>query len=89
MIGLEFIMETYNTNANRLAEELQISRHTIYDWLKGRRKIPAKRLKQLSEYFKLPKEYFQKELTQQDKLNIYKLIIEKELGIEIEILIKN
>lgn len=89
MIGLEFIMETYNTNANRLAEELQVSRHTIYDWLKGRRKIPTKRLKQLSEYFELPEEYFQKELTQQDKLNIYKLIIEKELGIEIEISIKN
>lgn len=78
MIGLEFIMETYNTNANRLAEELQISRHTIYDWLKGRRKIPAKRLKQLSEYFELPEEYFQKELSAHEKFDVQLMKLKRE-----------
>jgi transcriptional regulator with XRE-family HTH domain len=78
MIGLEFIMETYNTNANRLAEDLQVSRHTIYDWLKGRRKIPAKRLKQLSEYFELPEEYFQKELSAHEKFDVQLMKLKRE-----------
>jgi len=89
MIGLEFICKTFQIEYKKLAEILGITPQTINSWLRGKRKISKDKLKKLSKYFQLPEEYFQKELTQQDKLDIYKLIIEKELDIKVEILIKN
>lgn len=74
IIGLEKIIEVYGTNANQLATKLGVKRFTIYDWLKVRRKIPQKRLDQLSklnEFKYIKKEIFQKEIDEKDLVAIY------------------
>lgn len=71
-IGLEFIVKTFDEKYRRVAEHLGVSPTTIADWVKGRRKIPIERLKQLSEYFRLKEEYFQKELSRLEEIEIQK-----------------
>lgn len=70
MIGLEYIVKEFHLEYKALAENLGVSPQTIQDWLKGRRNIPEKRLKQLSQFFNLPRIYFQKELTFIEKSEI-------------------
>ncbi|WP_243355981.1 hypothetical protein [Bacillus litorisediminis] len=83
MIGLEYILEVFKTNANQLANDLEVSRYTIYDWLKERRKIPEKRLEQLSKHFKIPKHFFiSKELKPSEKIEIQRVYIQQNASHE-------
>lgn len=83
MIGLEYIIQEFKTNANQLSKNLEISRYTVYDWLKERRNIPEKRLEQLSKMFNLPKEYFIKtELKPSEKTAIQKSYIDQNATFE-------
>ncbi|NEU30147.1 helix-turn-helix domain-containing protein [bacterium LRH843] len=73
MIGLQMVLEVFNTNPNQIANKLGVSRQTVYDWLKGKRKISEKRLTQLaklSEFKFINKEIFQKEINEVDKHDI-------------------
>lgn len=70
ILGLEYILQLYGLNNSDLARELDISRQNISIWLNGTRKIPKKYLPILSEKFNIPKEYFQKELNDVDKLKL-------------------
>ncbi|WP_180236378.1 helix-turn-helix domain-containing protein [Bacillus wiedmannii] len=70
MIGLEHIVKEFHLEYKAVAESIGISSQTIQDWLKGRRKIPKKRLEQLSNYFGLPENYFQNELSYMEKEEI-------------------
>lgn len=63
MIGLEYIVKEFHTSYKEVAEKLGISSPAIQSWLSGKKKIPVKRLDQLSQIFSLPEAYFQKELT--------------------------
>jgi transcriptional regulator with XRE-family HTH domain len=63
LIGLEHIVKEFQLEYKEVAKIIGVSSPTIQDWLKGRRKIPKKRLEQLSKYFGLPEVFFQKELT--------------------------
>lgn len=68
MIGLEFICKLYNVQHKDLAEALGIKKQNINLWLRDNtRKIPKKYLPILSEYFNIPEQYFQKELTELDE----------------------
>lgn len=79
MIGLEYICGLYKKSYNSLAEELKISRQSINGWVKGLRKIPQKHIPRLSEIFKgIPQEYFQKELTDIEKIEIQKIKVLNE-----------
>lgn len=69
MFGFEFILNTFESNPNQLSEELGIRRQSVYEWIK-KKKVPNSRLKQLSEMFLVPEEYFNKELTQSEMLEI-------------------
>lgn len=70
MIGLEYIAKEFHLEYKEIAERLGISPQTLQDWLKQRRKIPKQRLEQLSNMFKLPESYFQKELDHIEKAEI-------------------
>ncbi|WP_020062089.1 helix-turn-helix domain-containing protein [Bacillus sp. 123MFChir2] len=70
MIGLEYIAKEFHLEYKEIAESIGISKQTIQDWLKQRRKIPKKRLEQLSSIFNLPESYFQKELDHIEKAEI-------------------
>lgn len=67
MIGLEYVVKEFQMEYKEVAKDLGISPQTMQDWLKGRRKIPVKRVGQLSKMFNLPETYFQKELTFTEK----------------------
>jgi predicted DNA-binding protein YlxM (UPF0122 family) len=69
MIGLQKILEVFNTNASQIANELGVSRQTVYDWIKEKRKIPEKRLSQLAhlpEFKFINKDTFQKTIEDVD-----------------------
>lgn len=70
IIGLEYILNSFESNANQLSQELGISRFTIYDWIKERRPIPKKRLPELAEHFNLDEDLFQKELSEEEMKEI-------------------
>ena len=83
MIGLEYILKLWNMTQQELADKLGIKRQNIDAWIRKQRPIPKKHLPTLSKAFKeLPEEYFQKELTEMDKLTIQQLKIRSELRVE-------
>lgn len=79
MIGLEFIILMFNEKRKDIAEKIEVSPATIQDWIKSRRPIPKKRLKQLSEYFNLPEVYFQKELKPSEKIELQRIKLAREI----------
>lgn len=70
MIGLEYIVKLYNGTYKKLAEKLDITPSTVTDWLSRRRPIPKAKLEALSKLFKLEAEYFQKELSKIEEIEL-------------------
>lgn len=70
MIGLEYIVKLYDGTYKKLAEKLKITPSTVTDWLSKRRPIPKAKLEALSKLFKLEAEYFQKELTKIEEIEL-------------------
>ncbi|MNW46863.1 helix-turn-helix protein [compost metagenome] len=70
MIGLEYIVKLYNGTYKKLAEKLEITPSTVTDWLSKRRPIPKAKLEALSKLFNLEAEYFQKELTKMEEIEL-------------------
>lgn len=85
MLGLKYIRNTFGLTMKELAEKLNVSANTINLWEKGTMDITEERLIQLENFFKIPKEYFQKELKEEDKLNI----LESKIDDDIERVAKN
>lgn len=79
MIGLEYILSLYNMQHIELAEILGIKKQNINLWIKGKQNIPKKYLPLLEKRFGISSEYFTKELTEIDKLEIQKEKLKKDL----------
>lgn len=79
MIGFEYILSLYGVSQIELAKEFHITKQNINKWIKIKRKIPNKYLPILSERFKIPEEYFQKELDTIDKLKIQTIKLKNEI----------
>lgn len=62
-----------------LAEKLGIKKQNINMWIKGKQNIPKKYLPVLEELFKISSSYFQKELSDLDKLEIQKEKLKRDL----------
>lgn len=74
MSALEYIVKTHKKTSREAAEQIGVAPQTFNDWVKGRREIPKKRLKQLSKLFSVEEQLFSKqenEMTEIDKLKIY------------------
>jgi len=78
MMGLEYIVNLYNKQFKDVAEELGISKQVINGWIKGRYNISKKHLPKLSKMFNLPEQYFQRQLSELEKLDIQKIKIYNE-----------
>lgn len=85
MIGIEYILKIFDISNTELAEELGIKKQNITRWIKGERPIPKKYLPILSEKFKIPEEYYQKEINDTDRIEIQKL----KLKIDEKMVIEN
>lgn len=83
MIGLEYILNLFNMQHNELAEKLGIKKQNINLWVKNKQKIPKKHIPKLSSIFGIEEDYFQKELTKIDELNIQNLKIQNEMQYEL------
>lgn len=79
MIGLEYILILYNFPHIELADKLGIRKQNINFWVKGKQNIPKKYIPVLEEIFGIRGEYFDKELTEIDRLEIQKEKLKKEL----------
>ncbi|MBC2580850.1 helix-turn-helix transcriptional regulator [Clostridium sp. DJ247] len=78
MTGLEYILELHDMSNIKLAEKFGIKTSNISRWFSGERKIPEKYLQALENIFNIPQNYFQKELTESDKLRILWNKLDKE-----------
>ena len=79
MIGLEYILGLYNMQHIELAEKLGIKKQNINLWIKRKQNIPKKYLPILEEFFGISKEFFTKELTEIEKLEIQKEKLKRDL----------
>lgn len=79
MIGLAYLLDINNLQHKQLAEMLGVGKATISSWINGKRLISVKHYEKLKDIFKVPEEYFQKELTELDKLNLQKMKIESDM----------
>lgn len=80
MIGLEYILSLYNMQHIELADRLGIKKQNINLWIKGKQKISKKYLPVLEELFNIKQEYFNKELTEIEKLEIQKEKLKRDLN---------
>lgn len=80
MIGLEYILQATGMQGKELAEQLGINKQNTTLWISGKQKIPKKHLPILERIFKIPQDYFQKELTEIDKLEIQKIKLDQDLS---------
>lgn len=62
-----------------LADQLGIKKQNINMWIKGKQNIPKKYLPVLEGLFHIPASYFQKELSDLDKLEIQKEKLKQDL----------
>lgn len=86
LIGLEFIIQISNIGSTDVAEKLGIRKQNISRWFSGDRPLPEKYLPQLEDIFNLPKEYFSKELNENDKIKIQQIKVATEkISIETKI----
>lgn len=76
MIGIQYLCEIFGISYADLARRLGISRQTIAAWTSGRRKVSEKHYEKLKEIFKVNEMYFNKELTELDKLNLQRIKLE-------------
>lgn len=77
MIGLEYILDLYKISQSELASHLGIKKQNIHKWIKGIQDVSKKHIPAMSSLFGIPQEYFQKELTTEDKIAIQYI---KEFG---------
>ncbi|MFR7934307.1 MAG: helix-turn-helix domain-containing protein [Clostridium perfringens] len=78
MIGLEYLLDINNLQHKQLAEMLGVGKATISSWVNRKRLISTKHYEKLKEIFKVPEEYFQKELSEIDKLQLQRMKLEND-----------
>lgn len=79
MIGLEYLLDINNMQSKQLAEMLGVGKATVSSWINKKRLISTKHYEKLKEIFKVPEEYFQKELTELDKLQLQRKKIDNDI----------
>lgn len=72
MLGISYIRELFNLSMTDLAGQLGVSKQVISQYEGGKTRISDKRVKQISDMFKIPTKYIAKELTELDKLEMQK-----------------
>ena len=78
MKGITFIRKLYNMSLQDVADKLNVSKQTINKWEKELRPISEKRLEELENLFDIPREYFEKDLDEENKIKIQELKIYNE-----------
>ncbi|MDN8630703.1 helix-turn-helix transcriptional regulator [Bacillus paranthracis] len=63
-----------------LADKLGIRKQNINLWIKGKQTVPKKYLPILTDLFHIPEEYFTKQLSELDKLEIQKEKLKQDLN---------
>jgi len=76
---LEYILSLYNIQHVELAEKLGIKKQNINMWVKRKQNIPKKYLPVLEELFGVASDYFSRELSEIEKLEIQKEKLKKDL----------
>lgn len=84
MIGLEFICQNRDIKFTDLANELGIGKQNITNWIVGRSKIPHKHLEKLSEILGIAGEWLQKELTENEKVELLFVLQDNNSNKDIE-----
>ena len=81
MIGLAYALQINHMSHIELADKLGIKKQNINLWTKKKQKIPKKHLPELEKVFGIPAEYFQKDLTKIEMLQIENIRLKNEIKI--------
>ncbi len=82
---LQYLILINHQSYVQIGKHLKITPQQFSDWIKKRRPIPKHRLKDLSQYFEIDKNYlvnddnFAKDISELDKINIQALYINRRL----------
>ena len=74
MIGLEYVLEKKDITKKEVANAIGCYPQQINDWIRGRRKIPEKRLKELEQKLNVPSTMLHKTIDDKDKVKLLSLI---------------
>ena len=78
MNNLDNIREIFNLTLEDVANMLNIKKQSVSEWSKNN-KIPEKRIKELSELLNIPEEYFNKEISEVDKIKLQNIKLEQDI----------
>ena len=78
MNNLDNIREIFNLTLEDVANMLHIKKQSVSEWSKNN-KIPEKRIKELSELLNIPEEYFNKEISEVDKIKLQNIKLEQDI----------
>ncbi|MBY0210633.1 MULTISPECIES: helix-turn-helix domain-containing protein [Priestia] len=76
MSALSYIAKIFNVTLTDISKEIGVTSQTVNDWVKGKRRIPQKRLEQLINMFKLPEGYFIKDEEELNEVERLKVLLE-------------
>lgn len=78
MIGLEYLLDINNMQSKQLAKMLGVGKATVSSWINKKRLISTKHYEKLKEIFKVPEEYFQREISELDQIELQKIKIDND-----------
>ena len=73
-MGLDFILKLKGVSQVCLSKELSINKQNIWAWVRGRQAISKKYIPQLEKILGVPRTYFDKQLTAEDKIQIMRIV---------------
>lgn len=79
MIGLTYVRNLCAKSMQSTADDADISKQTVYKWENKKIPISKESLDKLEKIFKIPRQYFQKELDEIDKLKIQMIRMKNEM----------
>lgn len=89
MKNLDEILKIYGITQTELAYQMgYTSRKIVNEWISGRKDISPKRLPQLLAILQIPQHFLNKNLTEDDKIEMYRVRLSKEFNKEFNIISK-
>lgn len=82
---LQIVSHAYNVPLSDIAKILGVTRSSVNDWINRGKPLPKKHILPLSERFNLLGEYFTKELSEKEFIEVYEKGLSEIMSKEIKI----
>jgi hypothetical protein len=83
-VTIKQVFDIFETNQHQVSKQLGIQPCNFRNWIKGRDKIPPKRLEQMSEMFGVDEEFFIRDLSKLEQLYLKLKFVKRKYGVRSE-----